>query len=201
MNDKLKSALVGLVIAIPLTAYALNQQELNAAEHINDFKPEPKVVEVETVEEVQEEKIEYYDTELSHELQDIVFEECEKHNISPALVIAMIERESGCNPLAISADGSSTGLMQIQARWHIDRMTKLGCTDLLDARQNITVGVDYLHELFQQNEDVFWVLMTYNGGKAYSDAKMASGNYSAYAVEVTERAKELEGCECQWNWN
>ena len=40
----------------------------------------------------------------------------------------------------------SFGLMQIQPKWHEDRMRRLGVTDLLDPEQNVRVGADLLSE-------------------------------------------------------
>lgn len=152
-------------------------------------KPEQQLV-IEP-EPVKEEKI-YFDTALSHEMQDFIEEVCEEYRIAPSLIIAMIERESDCNPSAIGDSGRSFGLMQVQERWHRDRMERLECTDLLDPEQNVMVGVDFVHELSQKNQDVYWVLMAYNGGKAYADKYYSAGIISEYASEVVERSTELE---------
>ena len=144
-------------------------------------------VKVEYIEEVK-----LYDVPLSEELQKHIFAECEKHNISPSVVIAIIERESRYDANAIGDDGKSFGLMQIQKHFHLERMERLGCDDLLDQFQNVTVGIDYIAELKEENEDLYWVLMSYNGGRAYSTERMATGNYSDYAIEVAERISELE---------
>lgn len=193
MNDKLTSALIGMLLAIPVGIFAVSQQGVHTAERNREYAVE-EYAEAPTetaVEEIVEDVL-YYDVPLSQELQNHIFAECEKYSISPALVIAMIERESAYNGQAVCPDGSSVGLMQIQERWHRDRMERLGCTDLYDEKQNITVGIDYLHELFLMDSDVYWVLMAYNGGFSYANKRMESGNYSNYAIEVTKRAYELE---------
>lgn len=199
-NNVLSFAIGGL-IAIPLVIYANGQQELNAEAQKNDFRPVSVAYIVESPEptaeavEMSEEK-EYFDVPLSEELQDHIFAECEKHNISPAIVIAMIERESRFKESATGDDGCSMGLMQIQRKWHEERMQALGCDDLLDAFQNVTVGIDYLAELKGRNNDLYWVLMAYNGGPSYANKRIGTGNISDYALEVTERAVELES-----GWN
>lgn len=144
-------------------------------------------VKVEYIEEVR-----LYDVPLSEELQKHIIAECEKHNIAPSVVIAIIERESRYDAQAIGDDGKSFGLMQIQKHFHLDRMSRLGCYDLLDQFQNVTVGIDYLAELKDMNDDLYWVLMVYNGGFSYANERMESGNYSDYALEVSERIAELE---------
>lgn len=200
---KAKSTVLSIILALTATVYAGINQNAEAQEperkpiEVVAYEievPEPAPVEtIEIVETVPEP--EYFDVPLSHDLQAHIFEECEKHSIAPAIVIAVIERESRYDSQAIGDDGCSIGLMQIQEKWHRERMDKLGCTDLLDPYQNITVGVDYLAELFQKDLEVYWVLMAYNGGPSYANKKLASGNYSTYAIEVAERAAELEGGE------
>lgn len=144
-----------------------------------------------TVESV--EKVRFYAVPLSEELQIHIFEECEKHNIAPAIIIAMIERESDFDASNIGDKGNSLGLMQIQPKWHQERMNRLGCTDLLDPFQNVTVGIDIVASLKAKNPDLYWVLMAYNGGQAYANRRIESGNISEYALGIVEMASELEG--------
>lgn len=125
---------------------------------------------------------------LDAEMQEWIWNYCNDKNISPALVMAMIERESSCNSACIGDYGNSFGYMQIYKKWHIDRMEKLGVTDLLDGKQNIMVGVDYLLELFQENPDATWVLNAYNGGRAYANRKSDTD----YSVDVLDRSAVLE---------
>ena len=152
------------------------------------------IQEVEEAQEVKEvvQEVKLYDVPLSEDLQIHIMKECEKSNICPAVVFAIIEQESGYNENTVGDDGESIGLMQIQKKWHLERMEKLGVTDLANPFQNVTVGIDYLLELFQEKADVYWVLMAYNGGKAYATENWDAGNYSDYALEVSERAIELE---------
>lgn len=124
--------------------------------------------------------------------EEYIEEVCESYNICPELVQAIIERESSWNPKAEN-DGC-IGLMQIDPNFHRDRMERLGITDLKSPYDNILVGVDYLAELFEQHEDVYAVLMTYNAGysKNYGMGAWMDGNYSDYAMQIAERAAELE---------
>ena len=138
------------------------------------------------------EPMKFYDVPLSKELQIHIFKECEKYNINPALIISMIDSESDFDPTKIGDNGKSFGLMQIQPIWHWERMNRLGVTDLLDPFQNVTVGIDYVAELFEQNNNTHWVLMVYNGGHLYAREMMVTGKISDYALEVTQRASELE---------
>lgn len=134
---------------------------------------------------------------LDPELQNWIMEYCWNRDLSPFLVMAMIERESDCdaNCTTVTPDEESYGLMQIQPRWHQDRMDRLGVTDLMDPRQNIIAGVDYLLEMFEKNSEAVWVLNAYNGGENYANRMMEKGITTKYSKEVLEREKEL--CE-EW---
>ena len=115
-----------------------------------------------------------------------------KYHVSPELLEAIIEHESAGQRMAYNSAYSCTGLMQINPSAHGDRMRKLGVTDLYNAKQNITVGADYLLELFQDCEgDIYWVLMRYHGERHARD-KALSGNYSSYARSIVARAYDLE---------
>lgn len=120
----------------------------------------------------------------------------EKYNICPELIQAIIERESSCDPYA--KNGSCLGLMQVSEKWHSGRMKKLGVTDLYDPYSNILVGTDYLAELFDEaiqsgrGDDLYYVLMRYNLKISTANSRWEDGDYSDYAIEVAERAAELE---------
>lgn len=134
----------------------------------------------------------YYDIPLSKDLQSHIFQICESRNIDPDIVIAMIYRESTYRDWLIGDGGDSFGLMQIQPKWHKPRMDKLGCTDLLDPYQNVTVGIDYLADLLEQGGSIEWALMAYNGGPDYANKKAAQGVITEYAKSVLQKAEELE---------
>lgn len=110
------------------------------------------------------EETRYFDVPLSEDLQDYIFALCENREIDPAIVIAMIRHESNYDPMDIGDGGNSYGLMQVQPRWHSDRMEKLGVSDLFDPYQNVLVGVDYLDEMLDEGEGMEWALRAYNGG-------------------------------------
>lgn len=145
-----------------------------------------------TVKTLEQYEQELYNVPLSEELQLHIFAECEKYNISPAIIIAMIERESGFKSDKIGDDGKSFGLMQIQPIWWQELMDELGCDDMLDPFQNITVGIAIIDYFKDKNPDIYWVLMNYNMSSARAQELWDKGEYSDYALEVVERAEELE---------
>ena len=126
----------------------------------------------------------YYDVPLDCELQDYIFYIGETYNIQPAVIVAMIHRESNFNQYCIGDDGRSAGLMQIQAKWHIERMINLNCTDLFNPYQNITVGVNYLAELRDQYGDIAPALTAYNQGSY-------KGTVTQYASAVLAEAERI----------
>lgn len=117
---------------------------------------------------------------------------CAERNICPELVEGMIEQESSWDPRAVN--GTCVGLMQINQTYHWFRMQKLGVIDLMDPYENILVGVDILEDLFQKYEDPAAVLMFYNAGHSDKSGLGAydQGKISNYAMQVLERAAELE---------
>lgn len=132
---------------------------------------------------------------IGHDVQRHIFELCEKYDLDPMIVFAIIQKESRCTPNASGDNGRSIGLMQIQKRWHSDRMRKLGCNDLTNPYQNVTVGIDILVELYKYNgrsRSTEWVLMAYNAGAKYANDKAAVGEVSDYARSVLRIARGLE---------
>lgn len=153
------------------------------------FEPE---TERETKIEIETETKEPALTELDAELEKWIIEYSYSKKISPFLILAIIERESKCKPDAIGDNGASIGLMQINKKWHLDRMLNLEVTDLTDSKQNITIGIDYLLELFKKEPDAEWVLNSYNGGQGYANEKRELNIETEYSKEILTRAAELE---------
>lgn len=133
-----------------------------------------------------------YDVPLAPELQSYIVRLCEQYQIPPELVLAVIEKESGCDAAATGDSGNSQGLMQIQPRWHKERMTRLACTDLYDPWQNVTVGVDILVELISQYQTLEMALMVYNAGAGGAQSMwfcrgIYSNEYSRTVLEIAQR--------------
>lgn len=119
---------------------------------------------------------------------------CTDRDVDAAVVIAIIERESGFDTHAVGDDGAAFGLMQIRPDCHYDRMERLGVTDLFDAIGNVTVGIDYLDECLDRcGGDYAAALTMYNRGSF-------DGEVNAYAKAVLASVKEMEsggvlGCQ------
>lgn len=130
-----------------------------------------------------------YPVPLDEDLQLYIVRLCEEHHIEPSVVFAMIDRESDFRANIIGDNGNSFGLMQIQPKWHQARMDKLGCTDLLDPYQNVTVGIDYLAELIDRGNGLDWALAAYNAGPGGAN----SGRGWDYASGVLAQSENLKG--------
>ena len=120
---------------------------------------------------------------------------CRQYGVDYEMVFALIERESLCRWDIIGDDGESTGYMQIQERWHKDRMERLGVNDLKNPFQNIRVGVDYMAELQgRKGGNNMDTLAAYNYG--YAGAKRCLWDEGVheytYNTEIMKRAQELK---------
>ena len=149
-----------------------------------EAKALPDVADVEALVKAAE-MAKLYDVPLDAELQFHIIGLCEERGIDPAIVMAMIWKESRYHADSVGDGGNSLGLMQVQPRWHGKRMEKLGCDDLLDPHQNVVVGIDYLAESIRRYDgDVAKALVAYNAGHY-------NGTVTAYAKSVLEKAEEM----------
>lgn len=140
---------------------------------------------------ITEKKIKYYDVPISDELQMNIKEICDFYDIETELILAMIKHESGFDAEILGDEENSVGLMQIQPKWHLSRMERLGVTDLSDPVQNVRVGADLLSELIKRGKGTEWALMAYNGGENMADRLYALGEISLYAQKVMQYKEEI----------
>lgn len=129
------------------------------------------------------------DTWISDDAYAYCYEIGNQYNICPELLMAVIEKESSGQ--ATATNGNCVGLMQVSARWHRDRMLRLGATDLYCERDNILVAADYLSELFQKYKEPSLVLDIYNGN-SNAMRNYECGLISDYSGDILDRASELE---------
>lgn len=154
-------------------------------------KPEPVIYEVElepivgTQVEI-EAVTDYIDEDIPIEIQEAAKKWGEIYDICPEFLEAMAFKESSYDP-AVS-NGNCLGLMQVNPRWHGDRMERLGVTDIYDIDGNMAVAADYLAELFEKYTDPAVVLMVYNGDSRWEE----KGYISDYAQAVLDLSADLE---------
>lgn len=114
------------------------------------------------------------------------------YGIEPELLQAIAYTESRYKVNALGSSNDS-GLCQIVPRWHGDRMTKLGVTDIMDPYSNILLCADIIDELqdTKHGDDIIFVLMAYNMGAYGATKPYESGVVSSYATDVLNKYYEL----------
>lgn len=117
---------------------------------------------------------------LDRDVQQALHEACLATGLREEIALAVIRKETTYRNV-MGDGGNSYGYMQVQPRWHTDRMERLGVTDLMDPYQNFLVGCDYLMELTGKY-DLPVALTVYNSGKT---------GVSDYAVTVMRYMEEL----------
>lgn len=192
-------------IAIKAFATEANSQR-NAAEmeaeaycapEINSAPPTDKVAreeKEEPQEDFENEKIEaalveqgYFrdDVPLSYDEQDYLHTACNESGTPYALALSVIQKETQFQNIT-GDDGASKGYMQIQKKWHLNRMERLGVTDLMDPYSNFRVGCDFLAELLNE-------YATEEALTAYNSGEPGHNDYSREVIEYYEKWKELVG--------
>lgn len=107
--------------------------------------------------------------------KDYIEETAESYGISPKLVKAIIEVESGGDANAVGDEGNSLGLMQIQPRYHAQRL-KEG-ESLLDPRVNVRIGCEILSEIMAKYGTLDEALTVYNAGHDTGSREYANRVY------------------------
>ncbi len=185
--DKFKKPAGGiLAVAIIIGGYSLA-----SADDYKEAQLRARPVVIEEPAEPEEPERTYYDVPLTEDLQDIIIDISAERAVDPALVLAIIEKESGYNPDASGDGGQSQGLMQIWRSAHESRMEKLGAVNLYDPYDNVLVGIDILAEKLNSYGDVEKALVAYNAGdagakKMYFEKGIYSNAYSRAVMEIAE---------------
>lgn len=139
--------------------------------------------------------------ELPECMQQFIYIICNQNGVDYALVLAMIEVESGYKWDADSTEGSK-GYMQVNVKWHKDRMDRLNVDNVQNPYFNIMVGVDYLAELQGRFDTEAEVLTAYNYGvtgayKYVWNKGLTETEYSRTVQQVKSRIEAQLGGEKQ----
>lgn len=147
---------------------------------------EPETYATEQTDVIEEQDFEPWDIPLSDNLQQHIHSLCEKYDVSYAMVIAMIDVESGFNSKAVSST-NDYGLMQINAINHKEN------TDYLDPYDNMEQGIKALHRLAKKYNEADLVLMCWNCGETGAKKLWKQGIYSTeYSEKVIEKKLKYE---------
>lgn len=133
--------------------------------------------------------------ELPEVVQIYLWNMCKERELDYYMVLALIERESKYKKDSVGDSGNSLGYMQVQQRWHSERMKEEQVTNLLDAYGNIRVATNFLQELYRdygsKGDDA--VLMVYNMGAGRAKELWGEGVYSSnYSNYILSRAQEIK---------
>ena len=96
---------------------------------------------------------------------DLIESSGKKHKVEVDLIKAVIEVESGGDPMALSSAGAA-GLMQLMPI----TAKELGVTDRFDPEQNIESGTRYLRRLLDRFGSTELALWAYNAGPSAVEA-------------------------------
>jgi len=97
----------------------------------------------------------------SSQFDSLINEFSKKYDVDFALIKAMIQTESGFNPLAVSRKGAK-GLMQLMP----ETALRMNVSDVFNPRENIEGGVRYFKYLLSlYNNDLRLSLAAYNAGE------------------------------------
>ena len=169
--------------------YETIQPQINVAIPLPTLVPcESTAVTESTTEPEPEDAFRYYEhIPFEYDMQRLLWAACEETGCPYELALAVIFRESTYRN--VSGDsGNSIGYMQVQPRWHQERMDRLGVTDLSDPLSNFRVGCDLLAELIEKYESVESALTCYNTGSpgksGYASRVLAYMNETFFAEEV-----------------
>jgi soluble lytic murein transglycosylase-like protein len=118
------------------------------------------------------------------EIERLIQQTAERHNVDPALIRAVIAAESAYQPGATSRKGAQ-GLMQLMP----GTAQELGVGNAYDPRQNIDAGARYLRALLEKYDgDLDKALAAYNAGEGAVARAHGVPNYAetrAYVRKVT----------------
>ena len=103
------------------------------------------------------------DIPLDFETQACLRTACDESGVPFEIALAVIRKESTYQNIT-GDGGDSIGYMQVQPKWHQERMRRLGVTDLTQPMANFRVGCDYLAELMDKYS-LEEALTAYNSGK------------------------------------
>ena len=163
----------------------LDPIEIITEPETTDTEPETTETETETAWHYQP-----VDCLMDPALQEWVYDYGCSQAISPYLIMAICERESGCTERILGDNGNAFGIMQVQVRWVPDKLAAHGWTsdDMLRAEPCIVIGVEILKQHLLTGRGMEYALTAYRYGPQQAQA-CAQSDYSA---EILRRAAELE---------
>lgn len=103
-------------------------------------------------------------TAEGHKYESEINAAAQEFDLPPNLLAAMMKKESGGNPNAVSSKGA-TGLMQLMP----GTAEEMGVTDISNPAQNIRGGARYMRQMLDKYGDLPTALAAYNAGPGNVD--------------------------------
>lgn len=130
---------------------------------------------------------------LPEYMQQFTYIICQQNDVDYVLVLAIMEVESGYKWDTYSKEGSQ-GYMQVNVKWHEDRMERLNVDNVENPYFNIMVAVDYLAELQGRFDTEAEVLTAYNYGVsgAYKHVWNKGLTETEYSKAVQQAKQRIE---------
>jgi hypothetical protein len=142
------------------------------------------------------------------EVEPLVKKYSEKYNVSPEMVMPMVQRLSGFRAHLISDEGH-VGLMQVKPEW-----VGLSEQELLDPNTNVEAGVKHFYRMLALTQTWWTALVAYRVGPdkviAQQGAPMEDGDarrfarevFAAFLIPVKAFPKEraVESMDFVFNW-
>jgi len=170
MDDMLKLGIVGIffTLILFLFVYIMSIPVNNQVEEVTNqeqFYPElpyikkPKVNHTSLMIQSLNPKV---DVSVANKIANSVDKYCEKYSLSVPLVVSLMFRESGFNPLSISK-AKCIGLMQINPKAHPNKVKPYKYTQLYHIDVNVDIGCKILKEYLSREKSVKGALERYLG--------------------------------------
>lgn len=149
---------------------------LNVLNDINVYTGE--IREQTVIEDPNEDLISYYSQYMPLEYCLHIIRTCEQYDVDPREIFALIEKESGFDPGAVSGT-ADYGLMQLNQSNLTALQAAFGDIDLLDPYQNIEAGIYWYAGIKAQGHgSIEKDLMVYNMGSRGAERQWDQGIYS-----------------------
>ncbi|MFS1518611.1 transglycosylase SLT domain-containing protein [Bacillus sp. SCS-151] len=173
---------------------------------IENLQGQLSIQSIESISEVKKDDFTFYEEiPLEREIQKYIYEESKSNGLSYELVLAVIKKESNFDTFAVSYNGSSVGLMQINRNntlgWLADKVG-IEKVDPFNPYHSIKMGTWYLGYLkqywleqgYSDEDSTKAALLSYLKGKSGSiDYIMKNGLNHDYLYKIIKYINKITG--------
>lgn len=141
--------------------------------------------------EPEESRYIYFDIPIEKEIQEDIQDICTMYGLDVRIILAQMKQESCFDRFCVGDNGKAIGISQIQPRWHIDRMKRLGVSkeDLYDVRRSALVQCDFMSELVKDTGDYRKALTKYR----YGCLTVKQEDYASIVFKFAEELEVIDG--------